>query len=463
MKLWGGRFSRDTDERLLAFGDSLPFDRRLWAEDIKGSVAHARMLGDCGIIPKQEADQLVKGLTDLAADFEAGKLSFSGAEDIHSLIESLLVERLGAVGKKLHTGRSRNDQVALDIRLFVRGACAERRREILEAIEALLEVADANREAVLPGYTHLQRAQPILLAHHLLAHTEALWRDWERFGDCAGRAGISPLGAGALAGAGFRLDREQVARELGLAGVTGNSLDAVSDRDMVVEFVFASALTQTHLSRLAEELVLWSTTEFGFVEFDEGFSTGSSIMPQKRNPDGAELIRGKTGRVIGDLVTLLTVLKGLPLAYNKDLQEDKEALFDAADTIGGCLRLLPPMLRSLRWNYPRMRQAAVEGFLNATDLADYLVRKGMPFREAHGVVGRLVRTAVERGISLTDLPLSDLQAASPLIGEDAYAALSLEACLASKDVAGGTAPARVGGALAAARDRLARARGAENA
>lgn len=459
MRLWGGRFSRAPDQRLLAFGDSLPFDARLWSEDIRGSIAHARMLGETGIVPRDEAQLMIEGLEELAAEFARGEIEFAGAEDIHTLVETMLVRKIGPAGKKLHTGRSRNDQVGLDLRLFVVSVCADRRREILDLIEALGGVAEREAGTVLPGYTHLQRAQPVLLAHHLLAYTEMLWRDWARFGDCAHRAGQSPLGAGALAGAGFPLGRERVALELGLEGITANSLDAVSDRDPAVEFTFAAALTQTHLSRLAEELVLWATSEFGFVEFDEAFSTGSSIMPQKRNPDGAELIRGKTGRVIGDLVTLLTVLKGLPLAYNKDLQEDKEALFDAADTLSACLRLLPPMLLSLKWNRARMRQAAVEGYTNATDLADYLVCKGVAFREAHGIVGGLVKLAVERGLGLADLPLADLQAACAAIGPDVYAALTVEACLAAKDVPGGTAPGRVRQALRVARARLAKEKG----
>ena len=459
MKLWGGRFSRETDPRLSDFGDSLAYDRRLWAEDIRGSVAHARMLGDSGVMSKEEARLLIQGLENLAADFAAGKIRPEGAEDIHSLVESLLVERIGSAGRKLHTGRSRNDQVALDIRLFVVKACAERQREILDLIEALLSVAENEGETILPGYTHLQRAQPILLSHHLLAYTEMLWRDWERFGDCARRANISPLGAGALAGAGFKLNREGVAKELGMNGITANSLDAVADRDPVAEFVFAAALAQVHLSRLAEELVLWASAEFGFVEFDVAFATGSSMMPQKKNPDGAELIRGKTGRVIGDLVALLTILKGLPLAYNKDLQEDKEALFDAADTLSGCLRLLPPMLQSLKWNRERMWQAVKDRFLNATDLADYLVRKGVAFREAHAIVGKLVRVAEERGIGLADLPLADLRAVSPVFGDDVYEALTVQACLAAKCVPGGTAPERVKEALQVAKERLTRKRG----
>ncbi|MGE5529134.1 MAG: argininosuccinate lyase, partial [Patescibacteria group bacterium] len=397
-------------------------------------------------------------LLQLADDFAAGRIEAAGAEDIHSLVEGLLVERIGPVGKKLHTGRSRNDQAALDLRLYIAAACADRRREIVSVIETLVEAAEREIGTVMPGYTHLQRAQPVLLAHHLLAYTEMLWRDWERFGEAGRRANVSPLGAGALAGAGFALDRERVAAELGMNGITANSLDAVSDRDAAAEFIFAAALAQVHLSRLAEELILWASAEFGFVAFDESFSTGSSMMPQKRNPDGAELIRGKTGRIVGDLVAVLTVLKGLPLAYNKDLQEDKEALFDAADTLGASLRLLAPMLAGLVWNRERMRRAAEEGFLNATDLADYLVRRGLPFREAHAVVGGLVRKAAERGVGLADLTLDELRAASPLVGDDVLDALSLEACLAEKDVPGGTAPARVREALGKARERLERAK-----
>ncbi|MGQ9780538.1 MAG: argininosuccinate lyase [Bacillota bacterium] len=458
MKLWGGRFARETDPRLAAFGDSLAFDRRLWEEDIRGSIAHAKGLAAAGVITAEEAALLVQGLEELAAEFAAQGVPAEGAEDIHSLVEARLLERIGPVAKKLHTGRSRNDQVALDIRLFVVRACRERRKELLDLIETLVAVAEKEEGTVLPGYTHLQRAQPVLLAHHLLAYAEMFWRDWERFGDCRRRANISPLGAGALAGSGYPIDRGMVARELGMEGVTANSLDAVADRDPVAEFIFAAALCQVHLSRLAEELVLWASEEYGFVEFDEAFATGSSLMPQKKNPDGAELIRAKAGRVIGDLVTILTVLKGLPLAYNKDLQEDKEALFDAADTLGACLRILPPMLSSLRWNRDRMRRAAEEGFLNATDLADYLVRRGVPFREAHHLVGRLVRRAIERGVGLGGLSLEEMQEVAPCIGPDVYEALSLEACLAAKDVGGGTAPGRVKEALAKAKERLAKAR-----
>lgn len=458
MRLWGGRFAKETDARLAAFNDSLPVDKRLWEEDVRGSLAHARMLGAAGVIPPDEAELILETLGQIAEDFSAGAIAFSGAEDIHSLVEAELVRRIGPVGKKLHTGRSRNDQAALDLRLYLVKACAARREAILAAIEALVATAEREAGTAMPGYTHLQRAQPVLLAHHLLAYAEMLWRDWERFGDCARRANVSPLGAGALAGAGFPLDRAMVAEELGMRGVAANSMDAVSDRDAAAEFIFIAALTQTHLSRLAEELILWSSAEFGFIAFDDAFSTGSSMMPQKRNPDGAELIRGKAGRVLGDLVALLTVLKGLPLTYQKDLQEDKEALFDADDTLAASLALLPPMLLSLRWNRERMRAAASSGFLNATDLADYLVKKGMPFREAHEAVGRLVRSAEERGVGLEDLPLETMREVSALIDPDVYTALTLEACLAAKDVPGGTAPRRVREALAAARERLARAR-----
>ena len=454
MKLWGGRFEKETDQRLSAFGDSLPVDCRLWREDIRGSIAHAEMLGRAGIIGRDEADLIVVGLEALGKDFASGAVALEGAEDIHSLIEALLVERIGPAAKKLHTGRSRNDQAALDIRLYLIGACQGRKADLLALIAALLEIAEREVDTVMPGYTHLQRAQPILLGHHLLAYAEMFWRDWERFGDCERRAEISPLGAGALAGAGYNLDRVQVAEALGLRGITANSMDAVSDRDAVVEFTFAAALTQTHLSRLAEELVIWSSAEFGFLALDDAFSTGSSIMPQKRNPDGAELIRGKSGRVVGDLVALLMILKGLPLAYNKDLQEDKEAVFDADDTLAGCLQILPPMLLTAHWNRGRMRAAVEEGFLNATDLADYLVRKGMAFREAHEVAGGLVRLAESRGTGLSGLALEDYQNASPLVDPDVYALLTPEACLAARDVPGGTAPARVREALRECRHRL---------
>ncbi|MDI3281441.1 MAG: argininosuccinate lyase [Bacillota bacterium] len=456
-KLWGGRFAREMAPELLGFHSSLPFDRRLYREDIEGSIAHARMLGRCGILTAEEARRLEEGLRQILEDWEGGRLDLAGreAEDIHSLVESLLVERVGEVGKKLHTARSRNDQVALDLRLYLKRALAGIAGQLRELEEVLLRLAEEHREVVLPGYTHLQPAQPVLLAHHLLAYFEMFLRDLDRLGDCYRRADVSPLGAGALAGVTFPIDREMTARELGFAAVAANSMDAVSDRDFAVEFLAAAALIMAHLSRFCEELVLWSAAEFGFVELDDAYATGSSIMPQKKNPDVPELIRGKAGRVYGHLMALLTVLKGLPLTYNKDLQEDKEALFDTVDTLRGCLGIFIPLLATLRFNAAAMRAATARGFLNATDVADYLARRGMPFREAHALVGRLVRSCLEAGRTLEDLTLEEWRAYSPLFAEDILEAVKLERCLAARDVPGGTAPQRVAEALAQARRRLA--------
>jgi argininosuccinate lyase len=449
--LWGGRFGAGLDERALAFTTSLPVDRRLFALDVLGSVAHARMLGRAGILPEADAAALVAGLRDLLAD----QPPLDGPyEDVHSLVEATLAARIGDVAGTLHTARSRNDQVATDVRLWARGALVDGVAAVVELERVLLEAAERHARHVMPGYTHLQRAQPVVLGHHLLAYVEMLERDAARLVDAYGRADVLPLGAGALAGSPYPLDRAYVARLLGFAAVSRNSLDAVSDRDFIVEHLGALALIATHLSRLAEELVVWSTSEFAFVQLDEAFTTGSSIMPQKRNPDVAELIRGKAGRVYGALVTLLTTLKGLPLSYNRDLQEDKAPYFDAVDTVHDGLRLMAAMLVGAGWRTERLARLADDPLIAATDLADHLTKRGLPFRQAHAVVGRIVRQAEADGRSLADLSLGELRRFSPLFEADAVG-LRAEALVAARDLPGGTAPARVRAEAAAARARLA--------
>jgi argininosuccinate lyase len=455
VKPWSNRFERPIDELAGAFNASIAFDQRLAEEDIAGSIAHARMLGAQGIIAAAEGEQIIAGLEALREEVRAGTFAFRvDREDIHMNIEAALAERIGPVAGKLHTGRSRNDQVALDVRLFVRAAIQTLRRDLLGFFGALVDRAEEHRGTVLPGYTHLQRAQPVLLAHHLLAHAEMARRDVDRLAGAYGRTNVSPLGAGALAGTTFPLDRAAVARELGFAATSRNSLDAVADRDFAVEFLAAASLIMVHLSRLAEELVLWSSQEFGFVTLDDTYATGSSIMPQKKNPDSAELVRGKAGRVFGDLIGLLTTLKGLPLAYNKDLQEDKEPLFDAFDTVHDCLRIMTGVIRTLHIHGDRMRLATRRGYLTATDLADYLVGRGLPFREAHGVVAGLVRRCETTGRTLEDLSPDELRQASPAFAADARAALDLDRAVARRAVPGGTAPERVAEALAEARQWL---------
>lgn len=440
MKLWGGRFSKETDKLVEAFTASIPFDKRLYEEDIRGSMAHCKMLAACKIIAQDEADAITAGLAEIREEIARGDMEFSlSLEDIHMHVEKRLIEKIGPVGGKLHTGRSRNDQVALDMHLFVKKEILETAALIKNLQEALLEAAKNNMDAVMPGYTHLQRAQPVLFAHHLLAYFWMLERDRERFTDGLKRADWLPLGAGALAGTTFPIDREMVADELGFARLYENSMDAVSDRDFVAEYIFNASLLMTHLSRLSEDLILWSSQEFGFVSLDDAFTTGSSIMPQKKNPDVAELVRGKTGRVYGHLIGLLAVLKGLPLAYNKDMQEDKEGLFDTVDTIKISLVLYAAMLRTAQVNKDRMYGAVAGDFASATDLADYLVRKGLPFRDAHAVVGRLVGKCVTEQRRLTDLTPGELKEASPLFDADAPALLPPEACVAARKSRGGTA------------------------
>jgi len=452
-KTWGGRFKQSADPTAERFTGSLAFDQRLWPYDITGSVAWARALARAALITTAEADILVKGLEAVRAELEGGTFRFRPElEDIHTNVERRLVELVGDVGGKLHTGRSRNDQIALDERLYLREAIARTVAALRAAQEALLARAAETVEAPMPGYTHLQRAQPIVLAHHLLAYVFMLARDRERFAGCARRADVMPLGAAALAGTAFPIDRDALARDLAFAAVTPNSLDAVSDRDYVLEYLSAAAIAGMHLSRLAADLSLWATAEFAFVEFSDAWATGSSIMPQKKNPDVAELMRGKSGRLYGNLVAVLTAMKGLPLAYNSDMQEDKEPLFDSVDTLLAILGVLPPMLASLTFRTERMRAAAGENFATATDLADYLVRKGLPFRQAHEVVGKVVRHALDRGVGLEQVPLDELRRFSELIGADVHQALTVDASLRARAVSGGTAPDAVRRALAEARE-----------
>src|SRR5512137_599976 len=427
-KLWGGRFSQPTDQFVEEFTASIEFDKRLYHQDIRGSIAHARMLGKQGIIPFADVEKIVHGLKDILDRIEAGKFDFSvGLEDIHMNIEARLSERIGEAGKRLHTGRSRNDQVAVDIRLYLRDEIVEISAYLDMLIDSLVFQAEKNIDVIMPGYTHLQTAQPILFAHHMLAYLEMFKRDKGRMEDCLKRVNVLPLGAGALAGTTFPIDREYVAEQLDFPEVTRNSLDSVSDRDFALEFMSASSILMMHLSRFSEELILWSSSEFGFVDLSDSFCTGSSIMPQKKNPDVPELVRGKTGRVYGNLVTLLTVMKSLPLAYNKDMQEDKEPLFDTIDTVKGSLKIFADMIAQMRVNAGTMRQAAAKGFSTATDVADYLVRKGMPFRDAHETVGKAVRYCIEMKKDLPELTMAEWQVFSEKIGEDIREAITLEA------------------------------------
>lgn len=457
MKLWGGRFTSDTDKLAEHFHSSISFDKRLYREDIEGSLAHAKMLGDCGIISQEDAQQIRAGLTAIRAAIEAGEVEFDeSAEDIHMNIEMLLTEKIGDVGKRLHTARSRNDQVALDLRLWLRREITETQALIHSLVAALVDKAAENIHTLMPGFTHLQKAQPISFAHHLLAYVQMFERDYERLADCLVRMNYCPLGSGALAGTGFNIDRQETAQEMAFTAPTANSLDGVSDRDFALEFLSAAAICMMHLSRFCEEIILWNSGEFGFVTMDDAYSTGSSIMPQKKNPDMAELIRGKTGRVYGDLIAMLTMMKGLPLAYNKDMQEDKEAVFDAVDTVKGCIIVFIPMMQTMQINSSRMAEDLEGGYLNATDLADYLAAKGLPFRSAHAVSGKLVQYAEQSGRKLTDLSLEEMKAECPLFEEDIYATIAPAQCLAARKTLGGPAPEAVEVAIKAAREWLAK-------
>ncbi len=441
MKLWGGRFRKETDSLVNDFNASIHFDARLYQEDIQGSMAHARMLSDCGIISPEDNRQIQEGLAAILADVEAGRVEFTADnEDIHMNVEALLTQRIGAAGKRLHTARSRNDQVAVDLRLHLRREICEITGQILDLQQAILEQARAHTNTVMPGYTHLQRAQPISFAQHLLAYGEQLKRDVTRLADCKRRMNVCPLGSGALAGTTYPIDRFETARLLGFDGPCSNSLDGVSDRDYALELLSVLSILMMHLSRFAEEVILWCSWEFKFVELDDAYSTGSSIMPQKKNPDVAELVRGKTGRVYGDLMGLLTVMKGLPLAYNKDMQEDKEPVFDAVDTVKMCLPVFAGMIATMRVLPENMRRAAGGGFINATDCADYLTRKGMAFRDAYTTVGNLVYYCTQQGKLLEELTLEELKNISPLFGEDVYEALRLETCMGQRRSHGGPAP-----------------------
>jgi argininosuccinate lyase len=455
--LWGGRFSGTADPGFADFNRSFGFDRRLFEVDVQASVAHCDGLVGAGVLTDNEGEQIKATLGQILERGRADAGYFAdAAEDVHSFVEARLVEMIGDTGRKLHTGRSRNDQVATDLRLWLRNEIDRLEEKLREAQTALVDFGEANIAVVLPGYTHLQRAQPILLAHWSLAYFEMLARDRARFADVRRRVNVLPLGSAALAGTAYPIDREAVAQALGFAAVSRNSLDAVSDRDFCVEFSGAASLVMVHLSRLAEDIILYASVEFAFFELSDAIATGSSIMPQKKNPDSMELVRGKAGRVFGSLTALLATMKGLPLAYNKDMQEDKEALFDAVDTVSACLGISATVLRNIRVNASRARAAAERGYLNATELADYLARRGMPFREAHEAVGRIVRHAIERGCELNQLSLDELKSSAGLIESDVFAALSLEQALGSKNQIGGTAPERVAEALQAARESLQR-------
>ena len=443
-KMWAGRAAGQLDQAADDFNSSLRFDSRMYRQDIMGSLAHAAMLAKCGILSPAERDQLTEGLMGVLEDLESGKLSLDpAAEDIHMFVEQVLTERLGDVGKKLHTARSRNDQVALDLRLWLREESGKVQTQLRALIAVIADQAEANTDAIVPGYTHLQRAQPILFAHQLLAYGMMFSRDITRIGDAVKRMNESPLGACALAGTTYPTDRRMTAAALGFDGPCRNSIDAVSDRDFCVELLSALAAVMMHLSRFSEEIILWSSWEFHFVELSDAYTTGSSIMPQKKNSDMAELVRGKTGRVYGDLMGTLTMLKGLPLAYNKDMQEDKESIFDAFDTVEQCLTVFTPMLASLKTHKDAMYQAAQKGFINATDLADYLTRKGMPFRTAYKLTGRLVADCVAKGQVLENIPLEYYQALSPLFGADVYEAIDLHTCVERRTSEGGTGRASV--------------------
>jgi len=454
-KLWAGRTSGVTNSLADDFNSSIRFDCRLYREDITGSMAHAAMLAAKGVLTQTEADAIIGGLQGILDDLESGELAIDPkAEDIHMFVEQVLTERLGEVGKKLHTARSRNDQVALDMRLHLRHESDAVAEQVRELIAAIVAVAEENREAIMPGYTHLQRAQPILFSHHILAYAMMLLRDLGRLADCRKRIDVSPIGACALAGTTYDTDRQLEARMLGFAAVAPNSIDAVSDRDFCVELLGALSLLMMHLSRFSEELILWTSWEFRFVTLSDAFTTGSSIMPQKKNSDMAELVRGKTGRVYGDLMALLTMLKGLPLAYDKDMQEDKEAVFDALDTVKLCLSVFTPMLRSMTIHEDRMYAAAQGGFINATDLADYLVRKGLPFRSAYQVAGKLVSECIQSGCVLETLPLETYRQYSTLIEGDVYAAIDLRTCVETRISEGGTSPASVDKQIAFVKEQI---------
>lgn len=437
-KLWGGRFQKSTDTLVDDFNSSIRFDQRFYKQDILGSIAHVRMLGKQGIIPVKDSQLIEKTLKEILADIEDGKIEFDiAAEDIHMNIEQILISRIGDVGKRLHTGRSRNDQVALDMRMYVKDEISAIQTMISDLQMVLLNISKENLETILPGYTHLQKAQPITVAHHFMAYFEMLKRDKARLEDTYKRTNILPLGSGALAATTYPLDREYVAKELGFDTISLNSLDAVSDRDFCIELLNSLSILMMHLSRFSEEIIIWCSHEFQFIELDDAFSTGSSIMPQKKNPDIAELVRGKSGRIYGSLMALLTTMKSLPLAYNKDMQEDKEPVFDAIDNVKMCLPVFTDMVKTMKIRKEKMYEGAKGGFTNATDLADYLVKKGIPFRDAHEIVGKIVFSCIQRNIGLEDMTLEEYKQASPMIENDVFKAISLEECVNKRNVIGG--------------------------
>ena len=440
-QLWGGRFTKETDKLVYNFNASISFDQKFYAQDIRGSIAHVTMLQKQGILTKEEKESIIEGLKGIQADVENGTLEITDEyEDIHSFVEANLIDRIGDAGKKLHTGRSRNDQVALDMRLYTRDEIEALDTLLKELLEVLLKLMKEHIETYMPGFTHLQKAQPVTLAHHVGAYMEMFKRDYSRLTDIYDRMNYCPLGAGALAGTTYPLDREQTASLLNFYGPTLNSMDSVSDRDYVIELLSALSTIMMHLSRFSEEVIIWNSNEYKFVSIDDGFSTGSSIMPQKKNPDIAELVRGKTGRVYGALTSILTTMKGIPLAYNKDMQEDKELTFDAIDTVKGCISLFNGMMNTMTFNKPQMEKSAKHGFTNATDAADYLVNHGVPFRDAHGIVGQLVLLCLDKHISLDELPLDEYQKISPAFEEDIYDAISMKTCVEKRNTIG--APGR---------------------
>lgn len=444
MAMWAGRFSKEVDKGVNAFNSSISFDARMYKQDIAGSIAHATMLGEQGIISMSDSLEIIGGLKEILSDIDSGKLVFDpNAEDIHMFVEAELTKRIGDAGKRLHTSRSRNDQVALDIRLYLRDEIKEIRALIVKLAETLCDIAEKNYDVIMPGYTHLQRAQPITFGHHIMAYAQMLLRDIGRLDDTFKRMNVNPLGSCALAGTTYNIDRERTSSLLGMTEPMANSLDGVSDRDFCLELASALSICMVHLSRFSEEIILWCSWEFKFIELDDAFSTGSSIMPQKKNPDVTELIRGKTGRVIGDNMTLLTMMKGLPLAYNKDMQEDKEAIFDAVDNIKLCLSTFIPMLATMTVIRENMRKAAAKGFINATDCADYLVKKGMPFRTAYKLTGELVALCIQKNTTLEELPLDDYKQQSELFDEEVYKAINLDTCVKERKSYGGPSPESV--------------------
>lgn len=448
-QLWGGRFTKETDKLVYNFNASISFDQKFYAQDIRGSIAHVTMLQKQGILTKEEKERIIEGLNGILRDVENGTLQITDEyEDIHSFVEANLIDRIGDAGKKLHTGRSRNDQVALDMRLYTRDEIGEIDALLKELLEVLLDLMKEHTETYMPGFTHLQKAQPVTLAHHLGAYFEMFKRDRLRMKDIRKRMNYCPLGAGALAGTTYPLDREYTAELLGFDGPTLNSMDSVSDRDYLIELLSAMSTVMMHLSRFCEEVILWNSNEYQFVEIDDAYSTGSSIMPQKKNPDIAELVRGKTGRVYGALMSLLTTMKGIPLAYNKDMQEDKELVFDAVDTTKGCLALFTGMLRTMRFHKQRMEDSAKNGFTNATDAADYLVNHGVPFRDAHGIVGQLVLYCIDKNIALDDMSLEEFQAISPVFEDDIYEAISMKTCVEMRNTIGAPGKSAMEAAIA---------------